>query len=354
MKIKKLNRKVAVGILGATGVVGQKLISLLQGHPWFEVKELVASPRSVDFKYQDLVNWRESQSLPLKIGNLRLKKGGDNLKSKLLFSCLDSTVADSLEKHYADQGHFVISNASNHRLVESVPLVVPEINADHFGLLRKSSGRSGGLIVTNPNCVVAILAMSLSPIFKNFGLKNIIVNTMQSASGAGYPGVSAMDLLGNVLPYIGGEEEKISEELPKIFGKLTQTKIELAKFKTSVTCYRVPVYQGHLMTVAFTTSKRASIAQLKQSFEEFKSVNLPSSPSKTIKYFEDDDRPQPLLDVSLGGGMTVAVGRLRQCEVLGWKMVVLGNNLVRGAAGGAILNAEYLLANNLISSSFVG
>ncbi len=340
-------KKLSVGILGATGAVGQKLIALLAGHPWFTVTELAASERSAGKKYGEHINWKEPVPLANGIKKLKIKRVFDQLMPKILFSGLDSSVAGAVEKHYAKLGHIVISNSKNHRLDHDVPLVIPELNADHLKLIKLQQQKTAGFIVTNPNCVVMMLAIALFPIFKKFGLKNVFVTSMQAISGAGYPGFSAMDILGNVIPYIKDEEEKILPETTKIFGDYHNRKIKEANFKISAACNRVPVYDGHTLNVAFSTVKKANAKSIVSALQSLKRIKLPSSPDEIVKYFNEPDRPQPLLDLDLGKGMTVAVGRLRPCEVLDWKFTVLGHNTIRGAAGAAILNAEYLVANKM-------
>jgi aspartate-semialdehyde dehydrogenase len=344
-----VRKKIAVGVLGCTGAVGQKFISLLAEHPWFEVTEIVASEKSANKIYDQHVNWKETTAIPKKIGNMKIKKCFDTLHAKILFSGLDSSVAGEIETYYAKQGHVVVSNSKNHRMDEDVPLVIPEVNISHMSLVAKQikNLKAKGYIVTNPNCAVIMLAIALFPVFKNFGLNKVMVTTMQAVSGAGYPGVPSLDILGNVIPYIKDEEEKIQTEILKIFGDYKNNKIKLTNFKVSALCNRVPVYNGHTLAVSFSTSKKATEKEIIKSLQTIQRLDLPSSPPKVLEYFSDKFRPQPLLDVTTGNGMTVSVGNLRACNVLDWKLTAFGHNTIRGAAGAAILNAEYLVASKL-------
>jgi aspartate-semialdehyde dehydrogenase len=337
-----MNKKIPVGILGCTGAVGQKFIALLANHPWFTITDLAASENSAGKKYADHVNWHESTPIPADIAELIIKKCDAELTAKILFSGLDSGVAGTVEKHYAQQGNCVISNSKNHRMEPDVPLVIPEINPEHFCLIeqQKSRSDSGGFIVTNPNCSTIVLALALYPIYQKFGLEKIIVTTMQAISGAGYPGVPSLDILGNVIPHIKDEEEKMQTELLKIFGDYA--------CKVSAMCNRVPVQNGHTMTVSFTTKKKISANEIISSFEDYPQLNLPSSPPKVVQYFAEPNRPQPILDLNSGDGMTVSVGNLRPCNALDWKLTAFGHNTIRGAAGAAILNAEYLVKNKFL------
>ena len=350
---KNMNKKIPVGILGATGAVGQKLISLLANHPWFEISEIAASENSAGKVYAEHVNSKDAAPLPPKVGVMRIKKCSAPLKARILFSGLDAAVAGEVEGHYAQDGHIIVSNSKNHRMDQDVPLVIPEINADHLRLIENQvkkyrAGIQQGYIVTNPNCSVIMLAVALFPIFKKFGLDKVITTTMQAISGAGYPGVPALDILGNVIPHISGEEEKVQPEILKIFGTYKNGKIIPADLKISASCNRVPVYHGHTLSASFSTKEKATEADIINAFNNFHRLELPSSPTKVIQYFKEKNRPQPLLDVNCGNGMTVSVGNLRRCEVLDWKFTALGHNTIRGAAGAAILNAEFIVANNLL------
>jgi aspartate-semialdehyde dehydrogenase len=340
-----MNKKIKTGILGATGAVGQKLIALLEKHPWFEVVEVAASEKSAGKVYSERVNWKEATPIPADVGTMKIKKCLDPLKAKILFSGLDASVAGDVEEHYAKLGHVIVSNSKNHRMNEAVPLVIPEINNEHLLLINKQKTQGRGFIVTNPNCSVTMLAVALYPIFKKFGLDKVLVTTMQAISGAGYPGVPSLDILGNVIPHIAGEEEKIEKEILKMFGIMKNNKIKPANFKVSALCNRVPVYNGHTLAVSFSTKKTAQEKEIITALKSLSALDLPSAPSEVIKYFKEANRPQPLLDINSGKGMTVSVGNLRRCNVLDWKFTVFGHNTIRGAAGAAILNAELLVKN---------
>lgn len=337
--------KIKVGILGCTGAVGQKFISLLKDHPFFEITELVASENSAGLKYKDKVNWKETAPFSEKTGNIVIKKIGDPLDARILFSGLDSAVAGEAESWYAEKGFTVVSNSKNHRMDEQVPLVIPEVNNAHFKLINLQPGysKSGGFIVTNPNCAVVVMVMALYPIHRDFGIKKVMVTTMQAISGAGYPGVPSLDILGNVIPYISDEEHKVETEAQKILGALNENNIDFADFKVSASCNRVPVRDGHTMSISFETIKKVSKEEIINSLRDFKGLELASSPDEVLVYFDDPTRPQPLLDVNSGKGMTVTVGNIRTCNILDYKMNALGHNTIRGAAGAAILNAEFLL-----------
>ena len=334
--------KIPVAILGATGTVGQKFVVLLKNHPYFEIKELVASERSAGKNYKEVCSWKQEQDIPEDIQKLTVKSTEEPLDSKLLFSGLDSSVAGPLEEKYAKAGHVVISNSKNHRMDPDVPLIIPEINHDHFALTKKQP--YDGAIITNSNCSTMFLAMVLAPIYESFGIEAAQVTTMQAITGAGYPGVPSIDILGNVVPYIGGEEDKLETEPQKILGRLEGDKIVPAPFPISAQCNRVPVFDGHTETLSIKLKNKATpqkIAEVLDAYRGFpQERKLPSAPEKPILVFEEPDRPQPARDVWKNGGMSACVGRIRRCSVLDVKMVILGHNTVRGAAGAAILNGE--------------
>jgi len=336
-----MSDKIKVAILGCTGAVGQKLIMLLAKHPLFKIKDITASESSAGKTYADIVNWKEDIMIPATIRNMRIKKSNSELDAKILFSALDSSVAGAIEEQYAKQGYTVVSNAKNHRLHDDVPLIIPEINISHLALIKKQQQRynSTGFIITNPNCATVIMALALFPIYQKFGLKEVIVTTMQSISGAGYPGVAALDIIGNIIPHINGEEEKIQTEPLKIFGKCKDGKLQFADLKISAMCNRVPVYNGHTMAISFATQTQADKKEIQKALNGFPNF---------LRYYTEPLRPQPLLDVNAGDGMTISVGNLRQCNVLDWKLTALGHNTIRGAAGAAIINAEHLVKNNFI------
>jgi aspartate-semialdehyde dehydrogenase len=345
-----LDKKIKVGILGCTGAVGQKLISLLENHSWFETSELAASENSAGKKYSERVNWKEAKPIPENVKNLVIKNCNEKLDAKILFSGLDSSVAGEIEEFYANEGCVVVSNSKNHRMVSDVPLIIPEINHSHFEMINQQRKRfsKNGFIVTNPNCSTIVMVLALYPVYKNFGLEKVLVSTMQAISGAGYPGVPSLDILGNVVPYIKDEEEKMQTEPLKIFGEYKNGEVEFADFTLSAMCNRVPVQNGHTTSISFKTRKEVTKEEIIKSFDTYESLGLPFSPEKVVIYFEDPARPQPILDLYNGNGMTVSVGNLRKCNVLDWKMTAFGHNTIRGAAGAAILNAEYLVKNNYV------
>lgn len=338
-----IKRKVA--ILGATGTVGQKFITLLEGHPQFEITELLASPRSAGKAYKDAVRWKQNTGIPARLAGMKLLSLDSTLQSHILFSGLDSSVAGEAESQFASAGHIVISNSRNHRMDSTVPLVIPEINADHFALLRQQPYK--GSIVTNPNCSTMFLTMVLAPLHEAFGLEAVQVSTMQAISGAGYPGVSGLDILGNIIPYIPGEEEKLEVEPLKILGELMEGRVAPARFVLSAQCNRVPVIDGHSENLSLKFKSRPAVADVTEALRNFKGrlgQRLHSSPETPIVLCNADDRPQPLLDIWVNKGMSALVGRIRPCPVMDIKMTILGHNTVRGAAGAAILNAEAMLA----------
>lgn len=340
-----MNDKIKVGILGCTGAVGQKFIALLKDHPVFEISELVASENSAGQIYKDRVNWKESIPFSENVGNLIIKKLGEELDAKILFSGLDSSVAGEAESYYADNAYAVVSNSKNHRMADNVPLVIPEVNYEHFKLIefQESFKSSGGFIVTNPNCAIVVMAMALYPIYRDYGLSKVMVTTMQAISGAGYPGVPSLDILGNVIPHIKDEEAKVETESQKILGSFDGRKIKFADFKVSASCYRVAVRDGHSMSISFETIKKATKEEIVMSLNSVDRLDLPSSPDTVLQYIDSPFRPQPGLDVNTGNGMTVTTGNLRACNILDYKFSAFGHNTIRGAAGAAILNAEYLL-----------
>ena len=338
-----------VGVLGATGTVGQRFIQLLENHPWFYVDEVMASDQSAGKSYADAVGarWKLTTRIPERVAKIKVRGPGDKLRSPILFSALDASVAGELEEQYARAGHQVFSNARNHRLDPLVPLVIPEVNRDHIELLERQkfsngSGPRGG-ILTNPNCSTIVLVMALAPLHRAFGVESVIVTTFQATSGAGYPGVPSLDILGNVVPYIPGEEPKMEYETNKILGTLGAHGIVSAGITVSASCHRVPVLDGHLLSVSVKLKKKATLKQVVAALTGFRPLDrltLPTAPPEPIQVREEDDRPQPRLDVDRSSGMGVTVGRLRPCPVLDWKFDALGHNTIRGAAGASILNAE--------------
>ena len=342
--------RIPVAILGATGTVGQKFIALLDGHPQFEVAELAASARSAGRSYRESTAWKQEVPIPDAVAAMTVLQAGVELDSPILFSGLDSAVAGPLEIQYAEAGHMVISNSKNHRMAADVPLVIPEINDDHLSLVATQSTAGG--IVTNSNCSTMFLAMALAPIDRAFGVESVIVTTMQAVSGAGYPGVASMDILGNIVPYISDEEEKMAEEAQKILGRIDNGTVVPAPFAVSATCTRVPVFDGHTESVSVKLTETATPEAVAIALRDFRGfpqeAGLHSAPKAPIEVFAEPDRPQPARDVWRSAGMATQVGRIRRCPILDIKMMVLGHNTVRGAAGAAILNAETMLAKGLV------
>lgn len=345
-------QKIPVGILGATGAVGQKFVKLLENHPWFEIRELVASSRSSGKPYGEAASWKQNTPMPNAVRNLVVKDLDAPLECRLLFSGLDSSVAGEAESRLAQRGHWVISNSKNHRLDQDVPLVIPEVNPDHFELLQRQV--TPGKIVTNSNCSTMFLAMALAPLHRRWGVRRVIVTTLQAISGAGYPGVPSWDILGNVIPFIADEEEKMQVETRKILGVLGQAGVEYAPIVISALCNRVPVLEGHSGSVSVELEEKpASLEEVARVMAEFRGLAqeraLPSAPSRPLVVLNEPDRPQPARDVDLHGGMATLIGRLRPCPVFDVKFQFLGHNTVRGAAGAAILNAEALVSLGLFT-----
>jgi aspartate-semialdehyde dehydrogenase len=338
-----------IGILGATGMVGQRFIQLLENHPWFEVDWLAASDRSSGKKYGEAVRWKLDTPLPERIAAMPVSPATPTGAPKVIFAALDADIARELEPRFAAAGCAVISNSSAFRMEPSVPLVIPEVNGDHLALLENQSWRrkSGGYIVTNPNCSAIGLVMALKPIVDRFGIEAIFVSTMQAVSGAGYPGVASLDILGNVVPYIKNEEEKMEQETLKLLGRLNGRAVEPLAAKMTAHCNRVAVEDGHTESVSIKLGKKATREELIAAWVEFAPLtgkDLPTAPAQPVEYVAADDRPQPRLDRMRGAGMAATVGRVRPCGLLDWKFTVLSHNTIRGAAGAALLNAELLVA----------
>jgi aspartate-semialdehyde dehydrogenase len=338
---------IEVGILGATGAVGQQFIALLAKHPWFKVTWLGASQRSEGKAYRDATAWRLATPLPDEIARLQVDAATPGRAPKLVFSGLDSSVAGEIEGAFAEAGHIIVSNSRNYRMERDVPLLIPEVNAEHLALLDTQAARGWrGRIVTNPNCVVVVVAMALAPL-RPFGLQKSIVTSLQAISGAGYPGVASWDILGNTIPYIGGgEEEKIETETNKILGTMKDGAVDHHGVVVSAAVNRVPVHNGHTASISVALDQKPDIAEILAALESFRGrpqdLGLPSAPPRPIVYLHEQNRPQPSLDADRDGGMAVTVGRLRRCPVLDYKLVALGHNTIRGAAGVAILNAELM------------
>jgi aspartate-semialdehyde dehydrogenase len=337
--------KIPVGILGATGSVGQKFIELLKDHPWFKVTALGASERSVGKLYKHAANWFQQTPIPSRIANMVVSECKPGLPCRIVFSGLDAAVAGPIEEAFAEAGYIVISNAKNHRMSDNVPLLVPDVNPEHLKLIEEQ--KTDGKIVTNPNCSTTGLVVALKPLQDAFGIEKVSVVTMQALSGAGYPGVSSLDIIDNMIPYIGGEEEKMQIETLKILGENTGKKVDFADLTLSAQCNRVPVMNGHMESVSVKLKKPAKKDEIIKVWREYTSepqqLELPFAPQPPIYYFEDPRFPQPRLHRDLGKGMAISIGRLRDCGILDYKFTVLSHNTVRGAAGGAILNAELLV-----------
>lgn len=346
--------KLRVGILGATGAVGQKFVSLLEGHPWFELTALAASERSAGKSYGEAAHWIESTPLPASVAQMEVRLCEPGLDCDLVFSGLDSSVAGPVEKAFAAAGYPVISNAKNHRMDEDVPLLIPEVNPEHLTLIERQD--TEGFIVTNPNCATVGLTMALKPLQDAFGIEAVQVTTMQALSGAGYPGVASLDAVANVIPFIGGEEDKLETEPLRLLAPLASNNGEPAVIPLgipiSAQCNRVPVLEGHMECVSVKLHGSPSMERVRQVLADFvwpsEVAALPSAPARCLDLLEDETAPQPRRDVHRGAGMTVSIGRLRSCPVFDVRFVVLSHNTIRGAAGGAILNAELLASRGLL------
>ena len=349
-----MSNKLPVGILGATGIVGQRFIQMLELHPWFEVAWLAASDRSEGRPYAEAARWRLKTAIPARVASMTIAPAKPDGAPKIIFAALDAAIARELEPQFADAGCAVVSNSSALRMQSDVPLVVPEVNGDHIALIDSQPWRkkSRGFAVTNPNCSAIGLVLALAPLHQRFGLETVMAVTMQAVSGAGYPGVASLDILGNVIPYIKNEEEKMEEETQKLLGKLDGGRIVPAPFAMSAQCNRVAVEDGHTESVSVRLNKKAKPEEIIAAWNEFTAepqrLRLPSAPEQPVVYMTAPDRPQPRFDCDLGGGMTTAVGRLRPCNVLDWKFTVLSHNTIRGAAGAALLNAELLKAKGYL------
>jgi aspartate-semialdehyde dehydrogenase len=351
-----MQRKYSIGILGATGAVGQRYIQLLEHHPWFEIAWLAASDRSSGKPYAEAAKWRLDTPLPERVARMVVSpaepSSGSSSAPRIIFSSVDAPIARELEPLFAQAGCAVISNSSAFRMAANVPLVIPEINASHLHLVEEQPSRrdSGGYIVTNPNCSTIGLVMALKPLEERFGIEQIFVSTMQAVSGAGYPGVASMDILGNVVPYIPSEEEKMEAETLKLLGKLEGHTVIPLPARVTAHCNRVAVEDGHMESVSVKLGSKSgnrpvTREEMLAAWAEFRPLagqRLPFAPEQPIEFASQPDRPQPRLDRNRGNGMAVTVGRLRPCGLLDWKFTVLSHNTIRGAAGATILNAELL------------
>jgi aspartate-semialdehyde dehydrogenase len=350
-----VSQKIPVAVLGATGTVGQKFVTLLSDHPWFDVVAVAASSGSAGRPYGEVVRWRESAPLAPRIAAMVVGECAPPLPGAIVFSALDADVAGPIEQEFARAEAYVVTNTRTHRMETDVPLLIPEANADHLPLLEQQRKRRGwkGAILANPNCSTAALALALAPLHRSFRVEQLFVSTMQAVSGAGYPGVPSLDIVGNVIPHISGEEEKIEQESRKILGKLANGAVEPAQFAVSAHSHRVAVVDGHMLAVSVGLARRVGPDEALAALAEFRAApcvaGLPSSPNPPIEVDTRTDRPQPRLDLDRGRGMAVTVGRVRPCPILDLRMVVLGHNTVRGAAGQAVQIAELLVAEGRVS-----
>lgn len=344
-------KKYRVGILGATGTVGQRFIQLLEGHPQFEITALGASDRSAGKQYAEACAWKLTGEIPESVREIEVQAIEPPLDCDIVFSSLPSNVARETEEAFARAGFPVISNSSCYRMDEDVPLLIPEINHEHVGLIetqRKLRGFGKGFIVTNPNCAVTSFAPPLAALHRSFGIEAAVITTMQAISGAGYPGVSAMDISDNVLPYIAGEEPKVEIEAQKILGKFSEGAVTNADFSVSAQCFRVDVIDGHTAAIRVNLKQNATLEDVVDAMRSFPVLNLHSSPAEFMHVFDEPSRPQPRLDRDNGKGMTISVGRIFPDNVFDYRFVSLSHNTVRGAAGCAILNAELLIDKGII------
>jgi aspartate-semialdehyde dehydrogenase len=346
-------KQIEVGILGGTGMVGQHFIRFLQGHPWFKLTWLGASDRSAGKKLSQATSWRLEGDMPSSAAAITVSDSKPGNAPRLVFSAMDASVATDIERAFAEAGHIVVSNSRNHRMELDVPLLVPEVNSSHLSLVRKQQVQRGwkGMIVTNPNCSTIVLTMALGPLVQ-FGIQRVIAATMQAVSGAGYPGVASMDILANVVPFIGSEEEKMETETQKILGSVIDGDAQPLQARVSAHCNRVPVVDGHTVVTAVEFESKPSVEQAREAIASFRGVpqerDLPSAPKQPLIVMDQPDRPQPRRDAARENGMPVFIGRLRQCPVLDLKFVACGHNTIRGAAGAAVLNAELMASEGYL------
>ena len=350
-----MRQKIPVGILGATGTVGQRFVELLEGHPWFEIAVLTASDRSEGKPYGEAARWRLASELPGHVAGLTVRATNADLPCRIVFSALDAATARDVEPACARRGLVVFSNASAFRMDEDVPLLIPEINGESLALVERQRRVRGwpGALVTNANCSTIALALALCPLDRAFGLTKVFVSTMQAVSGAGYPGVPSLDILGNVIPDIPEEDTKIERETRKILGRFEGGTVQPAPFALSAMTHRVPVEDGHLEAVSVSLARRAGAADIIRAWEEFQGSDdvrrLPTSPARPVVYRGAPQRPQPRRDAAVEKGMATVVGTLKPCAVLEWKFNALGHNTIRGAAGASVQNAEYAAVRGLLS-----
>lgn len=353
----KKTPKIKVGILGATGIVGQRFVQLLQKHPWFEISAVSASSKKIGKQYQNVCNWNLQTEMPISIGRMELAESLPEMDCKIVFSALPEQLARKIEPVFASAGYIVCSNASSYRYQNDVPLLIPEVNPEHLGLIdvQKQNNNCDGFIITNPNCTTTHLVCALHPLHKKFKINKAFVVTMQAISGSGLPGVSSMDILDNIIPSIPGEEEKIEQQEPqKLLGEFSGNYIHPAELTISAHCNRVPVMDGHLISVNVEFDKKSGLDEIIHEWQEYdplpQKLQLPSAPKPAIIYKTEIDRPQPRLDRMAGSipGMATVVGRFRTDSILDFKFVILGHNTIRGAAGGSILNAELLVVKGYV------
>ena len=346
-----MGRKYRVGILGATGTVGQRFIQLLENHPQFEISALAASDRSAGKSFAEACAWKLAGAMPEYVKGITVTPIEPPLDCDLVFSSLPSSVARETEEAFARAGYPVISNSSSYRMDEDVPLLIPEINHQHTDLIevqKKKRGFTTGFIVTNPNCAVISFAPPLAALHQKFGVESVVVTTLQAISGAGYPGVPSLDITDNVIPYIAGEEPKVETEAQKILGKFVDGVIEKADFAVSAQCFRVHVIDGHTVSARVNLKETATLEEVVAAMSNFPSLNLHSAPQKFIDVCDEPTRPQPRLDRDSGNGMTITVGRVFPDNIFDYRFVALSHNTVRGAAGSAVLNAELLIDKGII------
>lgn len=347
-------KKIPVAILGATGMVGQRFVQLLADHPWFEIIAITGSERSVGKKYGNAVCWKMSSLLPQNIAQMAIEPTLPQIACDIVFSALGSSVAGEIEESFAKSGYIVISNSSNHRMDEDVPLLIPEVNSSHIALIEKQLQKGLGAIITNPNCSAVGIAMAFKPLIEIADIESAHIVTLQAISGAGYPGVSALDITDNIIPHICGEERKIEIELPKIFGSYENNTINNHLMQISAQCTRVPVVDGHMACISLKLKRPLAINEAIDAWNNFTSepqkLKLPSAPQFPVIYLKDSNFPQPKMHRNFGSGMSVTIGRLQACSLLDIKFVVLSHNTIRGAAGGALLNAELLAQKGYLSA----
>jgi aspartate-semialdehyde dehydrogenase len=349
-------QKLKVAVLGATGAVGQRFIQLLENHPWFQVAEVIGSSRSAGQPYGEITNWVLDGMPPQSVSHLTVKALDDEFESPLIFSALPKEAAETREFELAEAGHVVCTNASANRMVEDVPLLLPEVNAEHVALIdiqRQKRGWTSGALVANSNCTAMPLVMALSPLRK-YGVTKIHVVSAQAVSGAGYPGVASLDILDNMIPYVSGDEQKLETETPRMLGAFDGEKVQWLEAVVGASCNRVPVTDGHLINVSVSLKANPGLDEVIEAWKAFRGPEpipqLPSAPERPLEYLPQIDRPQSRRDRNAGNGMATSIGRLRECPLLGYKFVALSHNTIRGAAGCSILNAELLAVKGYLGA----